>query len=129
MYTYRTCNFSVRTDGAGNGSLEVEIFCNNQPQACSLVKLSDHSYNATFTPKHAHPHLLHVFYCGSPIPGSPFRLQVSADVNVVVHGRSVEATPINKQALFIVDASEATVKAEPKIKILGGQFTFYAWKS
>ena len=103
---------------AGSGYIKVVVRSNNQSQPSTVVKLSEHVHRVTFTPKQSSPHLVQVTFCGLPVPGSPFRVQVSSDVNVFVTGRSVESTPINKQALFVIDASKAKMRAEPKVKIL-----------
>ena len=54
-----------------------------------------------------------------PSTGSPFSLDVEDATHVVARGRSLEATPLNKRALFEVDASNAPFRANLSVKVFG----------
>ena len=86
---------------------------------CRLLSKGAGVYSVTFLPQQSLRHLVYVTFSGEPVPGSPFALEVQDDTLVVARGRSLEATPLNKRALFEIDPSKAPFKANATVNILG----------
>ena len=116
---YVTVYVSVDTSRAGLGDLEVVVKANNKRLHSKVTHIGQGHYRVCFMPKEPMRHLLLMTYSGELLPGCPLALDVEDTTLVEARGRSLEATPLNKRAVFDIDPSRAPFKANAQVRIFG----------
>ena len=72
-------NFSVKTDKAGEGKLEVSVDGpDGSTESPDVSQDGGSNFDVTYVPKQPGPHKVNVLWSGAPIAGSPFNVNVAA---------------------------------------------------
>ncbi|XP_022101220.1 filamin-C-like isoform X6 [Acanthaster planci] len=123
-------SFAVQLNGA-KGDLKAKVVapsgCENE---CTITEIDNENYAVRFLPSENGVHLIHVYFKGHPIPGSPFKVRVGGhdmigDPGMVhAYGDGLEKGKTGEPAEFIVNTCGAgagslsiTIDAPSKVKL------------
>lgn len=104
-------DFKVKTEGAGEGQLEVKcIGPGGVNEAVTITKADSETYNCVYHPRKDGRHVLMVTYGGQEIPRSPFEVNVGPykESRIVAYGPGLRGGVVEYPALFTVETNGET---------------------
>ncbi|KAK3589648.1 hypothetical protein CHS0354_015146 [Potamilus streckersoni] len=108
-------SFHADATRAGEGQLTCKVNHGARTVSHHILKEKDGLYKIDFTPEGAGTYMVHVYYNGTEVRGSPYSMDILDSSKITVVGDGLSLVPVNKTAHFEVNlhgATKGTVEVE-----------------